>query len=210
MNQTAICNLALLRLGITQQIADITENTVNGRACRAVYDPSIRQLLQEHPWPFATRQVDLALVDIQIIADYYYSYRYPTDFLMINRVLPKETLDDSVPLVSFTPPSQAQIDTYPFMIGSDSSGRLIHTEIEDAVAIGTIFIDDTSMFDQLFIDALAWRMSTEMAMAVTRNKDYYSLSKSNYEDAVSRAFAMGLNEPKPRPPRDASMIEARN
>lgn len=210
MDQTAICNLALFRLGITQGIADISDNKTYGRACFAVYEQSVRAMLKERPWPFAVRQVDLALVGENLRADWFYTYRYPTDYLTVNRVVPVVTSSSGTPVIYQTSDRRLEPQTYPFAIGSDASGRLIHTDVDDALAIGTVYISDTSLYDAMFASALAWRMAKEMAIPLTKNPQMYANAVQMYDQEVSEAFATGMNEEKPREPRDADMIRARD
>jgi hypothetical protein len=209
MNQTAICNLALLRLGIAQSIADITESSTPARACNAVYTQCLESMLHERPWPFAVRQVDLALVGTQLIADWFYTYRYPSSYLNVHRVLPTIVTDDTQPSLYTTNPYPLDVDTYPFALGSDDDGRLIHTDMDDAIALGTVLVTDTSQYPPLFNSALAWYIAAEIAVSLTKDRNLYGNAYGQYEAEVSKAFAIAANEPKPRPARDADMIQAR-
>lgn len=210
MNQTAICNLALLRLGINQQIADITDASPQARACNAVYDQCLESMLHERPWPFAVRQVDLALVGEQLIADWFYTYRYPSTYLNVHKVLPALTADDTIPLVYTVTPYPSEYDTYPFAIGSDDDGRLIHTDVVDAMVLGSVLVTDTSQYSPLFCSALAWYIAAEIAVSLTKDRGLYSNAYSQYEMVASTAFAAAANEPKPRPDREANMTRARD
>lgn len=209
MNQTAICNLALLRLGINQQIADITDASPQARACNAVYDLCVESMLHERPWPFAVRQVDLALVGTQLIADWYYTYRYPSSYLNVHRVIPTLVADDTTPVIYTAPPMAVDLDTYPFASGSDDDGGLIHTDVDDAIALGTVKVADPSQYSPLFCSALAWYIAAEIAVSLTKDRGLYSNAYAQYEQKVSEAFSAAANEPKPRPDRDADMIRAR-
>ena len=102
MDQTEICNLALLRLGHTQRIADITENSTQARACSAVYEQCIRTMLRERPWPFAVREVDLAVVGTNQFSDWSYTYRYPSSFIHVHRVTPTLVSEDVTTVVYVT------------------------------------------------------------------------------------------------------------
>jgi hypothetical protein len=99
--------------------------------------------------------------------------------------------------------------SFPYVIGSDDSGRLIHTDVTDAVVIGTVFVEDVAQYDPMFSSALAWFIAAEMAVSVTKNRDLYTICYGQYQQAVSEAFATGLNEPKPRAAEDADMVKAR-
>jgi hypothetical protein len=209
VNQTAICNLALLRIGISQQIADITDNSTQARACNAVYENCVRTMLRERPWTFAVRQVSLSLVGENQIADWYYTYRYPTDYITVNRVLPA-TLTDSTDLsVYVTQDRELDPQTYPFKLGSDSGGRLIHTDVPDAIAEGTVYIADTTIFDPMFANALAWYIAAEIALSLTKNQNLYGNAFQQYQAMASEGFASGMNEQKPRESADADMVKAR-
>lgn len=210
MNQTAICNLALLRIGIATPIADITESSTAARALNAVWEQCVRTMLRERPWPFSVRQVDLALVGEQIFSDWLYTYRYPSDYINIHRI--------SAPLVAATAPAEVFSFTdrkplpqsWPYAIGSDASGKLIHTDITEAVVMGTVYITDVGVYDPLFTSALAWFLAAEISLSLTKNKDIYANAKGNYDMVSSEAAATGLNEPKPKDAADADMIEARS
>jgi hypothetical protein len=209
VNQTAICNLALLRIGISQPIADITENSVAARACNAVWEQCLLTMYRERPWPFAARQVGLALVGTQVFKDWYYTYRYPTGYVNIHSAMPPVVGVVSTTLVSVETDRVPYPQSYPYVIGSDSAGRLIHSDVVDAEAVGTVYISDTSQFDPLFTSALAWFIASEIALSLTKNKDLYGNCYSQYQMIVSDAAAAGQNEPKPRAGMDADMIEAR-
>ena len=208
MNQTAICNLALVRLGVSQPIADITENSTPARACNAVYEQCVRTMLRERPWQFASRQVALALVGENLMSDWLFTYRYPADYIATNRVFPY--LVPSAPVSIVHAVEHTYMPDYPFRIGSDAIGRLIHTDVDDAVVEGTVYIPDTSMYDPMFSSALAWFIAAEIAVSLTKNKDLYGNAFTQYQTIVSEAFATGMNEQKPRASAEANMIAARD
>jgi hypothetical protein len=209
VNQTAICNLALLRLGISQPIADITENSVAGRACNAVWEQCLTTMLRERPWPFAVRQVGLALVGEQLFQDWAFTYRYPTDFINIHRLFPPVTETASPVTVSVTSDRIPYPQTFPYSVGSDTSGRLIHCDVEDAIVTGTYLNEDTAQFDPLFTSALAWFIAAEIALSMTKNRELYGNALNEYMRISSEAAATSLNEVKPRESDEAMMIEAR-
>jgi hypothetical protein len=166
-------------------------------------------MLRDRPWSFATRQIDLALVGSQQIADWYYSYRYPSGYVSIHRVLPVQSVDSTTVLAYTETDRLPSPQTYPFKIGSDAGGRLIHTNVSNAVAIGNVMIDDTSLYDPQFSSALAWYVAAEIALSLTKSRDIYTTAYGMYEQKASEAFASSGNEREPEQ-KDAEMIEARN
>ena len=208
MNQTEICNLALQRVGILQPIASINEASNQARECKAAYTPSLQLMLRERNWPFAQRTVSLALVGENLHPEWFYTYRYPSNYVVIQKVLPAS--DDSGDTVNIlTADRPALPDTYPYMIGSDSSGRLIHTDIEDAIVVGAYLNTDTAHFDPMFANALAWRIAHEVSLPLAKSRDIRNDCLVQYMSAVSEAFATSLNEPEPRDRADATSITAR-
>jgi hypothetical protein len=207
MSQTSICNLALLRLGIAQPIADITDASVSARACRAVYDHCLATMLRERPWSFAIRQVELVVVAEQTLGDWLYSYRYPTDFINIHRLVPSgQTSVATTSIYATTPVYQK---SYAFAVGSDSQGRLLHSNLSPASAIGTVSITDVGLFDPMFSSALAWFIASEIALSLTKNYDIGRSAREEYERIVSDAMATAHNENKPDIDPDTDMIKAR-
>jgi len=209
MDQTGICNLALLRIGIVQAMTDVTtENSVTARACRTVYDICLSTMLRERPWPFAVRQVDLAQVSQQTRAEWFYDYRYPSGYLNVHRVIPTPVAATAPPVITAESVGLSP-QTYPFSVGSDASGKLISSNIGPATALGTVLVTETQHFDPQFTSALAWFIASEIAMSLSKNRDLALMAMAEYQRVVSEAFATGANEPKPEASRDADMIEAR-
>lgn len=209
MDQTAICNLALMRLGITQTIASIDDPNTTARSCKAVWEPCVTTMLRERPWPFAVRQVDLALVGQEIMAGWFYSYRYPSDFIVVNRVNPTMVTSGATSIY-VSSDRRHDPQTYPFQIGSDASGRLIHSDVDDAVCEGTVYISDTGLYDPMFSSALAWYVAAEISLGLTKNASLYANAFQRYQEVSSEAFATGMNEQKPRAAADADMVQARD
>lgn len=210
MNQTEICNLALTRLGEFQGIASIDDQTRNARACKSVYEQCVRTMLRERPWPFAVRQATLSLVGQNQFSDWLYTYRYPVEFINAHRVVPVLLTPTSSPASIYVESDRRPApQSYPFAIGSDDAGRLIHTNVEDAVALGTVYVDNEGLYDPLFASALAWFIAAELGMVITKNREIGSFAMGMYQTVVSEAFATGMNEPKPDMSREADMIEAR-
>jgi hypothetical protein len=73
-----ICNLALSHVGVSTEIANLdTERSKEAQACRRFYEPTREEVLRAFAWPFATRFVDLQLVEEEPNDEWAYSYRYP-------------------------------------------------------------------------------------------------------------------------------------
>lgn len=207
--QVGICNLALSRLGVQQDISNINDATSTARACKKVYDQCREHILRERPWPFAQRYVTLALVSEAPNIDWSFAYRYPANFLRVNRIMPTNT---TVALPSIYAdleyvPNYKQ--TVPWQEGSDTQGKLIYTDQELAQAVGTYDCDDESQYDPLFVDCLAYKLAYELAMSLTKDNGVRNDMLANYEVSVQRAMATALNEGFPKEPSESTFITAR-
>lgn len=210
LSKTAICNLALVRIGVQQPIASTDEQSAAADSCNAVYAHSIESVLRATPWPFSQRYETLGLVATNPNNDWGYSYRYPTSMLRIGRLtstVGASTVGSSGYI--YTTPTASQPDVA-FVIGSDVAGMLIYTNMSGAVALGTAYITNEALFDPLFVDALAWRIAAEVAMGLTKDSGIAAFARNKAESSASLGYATSRNESVPNPPRESSFVDARN
>jgi hypothetical protein len=196
---TEICNLALGHLGIGKEIATLEEKSDEAAACRRYYPLAVEAVLGDFAWPFATRFATLALVESDPTEEWAYSYRYPSDCLMVRRIL-SGTRQDSLG-------SREE-----YRIASDSQGMIILTDKEDATIEYTVELTDTAMFGADFIEALSFRIAMAIAPRVTGG-DPFGLGNraaKMYEAAIQGAKAGAANEEAPPPPLEAESIRARD
>ena len=180
--EASICNMALARIQVKQAIGSLTDETPVARLCTRFYEQTRQALLREFPWPFSEQYYTLALVETQPNARWGYSYRYPTGAVRINDVVSEQRIPDP---------------KIPFKIGSDSQGRLIYTDEEDAVIAANTDISDTAQMDPLFVDAFAWRMASELAAPLSESTEVTNYANVKYEQAIRRAMAVAMNEDSP-------------
>lgn len=182
--EASICNMALARIQIKQAIGSLNDDTPVARLCVRFYEQTRQALLREFPWPFCERYYTLALVSTDPNPRWGYAYRYPTDVVRINDVI--DPYGQRIP----SPRT-------PYKIGSDTQGRLIYTDQEDAVIAANTDISDTGQMDPLFIDAFTWRLAWELSAPLSNSADVVAMARNNYEIAVRRAMAASLNEDSP-------------
>lgn len=194
-----ICNLALSHLGIAKEIADLdTERSEEAAACRRFYEPTVRKILAGFPWPFATRFMDLALVEEDPTEEFSYSYRYPADCLKIRRIRSGARQDSLASRVTFR-------------IVGDDAGKLIYTDMEDATIEYTANPDDTSQFDDLFVDAVSYYLAFQMAPRLTAG-DPFKLGEQSarmFQVTMAEAKANVLQEKQDDFPLEAEAIRGR-
>lgn len=210
-SKTAICNLALARIGIQQQIASIDESSAYARACKLFYDQSREAILRNRPWPWALRYETLALVVEDPNPDWAYAYRYPDNYLKIYQLVQEGGTLTGIDIydnlnLGYTPNFSQAI---PWQMGSDTQGQLIYTDLASAISYGTYDVTDTAQFSSEFSDALSWRIAAEIAPGLTKDAGVADRAFQMSEMIASRSAASAYNESQPHAPRDSGFTEAR-
>ena len=82
-----IWNTALSHLGISKEVASVDESSAEAKACRRFYDTTIKAVLKDYSWPFASKIATLNLITANPNDEWAYSYRYPSDCLFFRRIL---------------------------------------------------------------------------------------------------------------------------
>lgn len=197
--ETEICNLALSHLGVGKEIANLeTENSAEASACRRFYQPTVERVLTDFPWPFATRFATLALVEEDPTEEWDFSYRYPADCLKLRRILSGSRQD-------------APNGRVAYRLGSDASGRLVYTDQDDATVEYTFNPTDTTLFDVMFVEALAYALAVNIAPRITAG-DPFKLGEraaALYQLSLAQAQASALREQQDDIPLEAESIRGR-
>ena len=178
MNKIEICNIALARIGVAP-IETMNEASEAARACNQYYDFVRRNVLRKYPWTFATRRVTLAQIDMQP-PDYKYAYRYPTDALALRKMYNKTYC--GLP------------EKNRYKIISDQGGRVIFTNVEAANIEYTADVQDVTLFDDEFIEALGWKLAAEIAFMLTGNMNIAQTCVQAYNAYFAEASADNAQE----------------
>ncbi len=106
-----IVNLALSHIGHTIFVDSLaTEQTSEAELANLLYEPTRDFVLEDFPWPEATKYITLGLVEEEPNDDWLFSYRYPSDCLFVRRVVTVLGRQDP------NPP--------PFLTGADETGQI--------------------------------------------------------------------------------------
>ncbi len=90
--KTAIANLSLLRVGVSQSLTDVdADGSRESLSILILWDNERRFVLRDFPWPFSRKYVTLTLVAGSVASpvnsDWVYSYRYPLDCVFARRLV---------------------------------------------------------------------------------------------------------------------------
>lgn len=195
-SKVQIANMALGRIGVSQRIANVdTEDSIEARQCRTFYDQDVEFVLRSFEWPFATGYRQLALVTEEPSDDWAYAYRVPVDSLKVRRIVTALGRDDP------NPP--------PFVLGQDSQGPLLYTSEEDPTIEYTVNITDPGRFDPIFVEALSWKLASDIAPALSRIKGAAEAAFKMFIGIVGLGEVVVANEQQKGVAPDSEFVRAR-
>lgn len=150
----ALGNMALANIG-QPSVQNFEQSNTASRALKLRYDEARREALSACLWNFASLWQAGVAVDIDPKPGWAYVYSYPTDALRVFEIQRLTVDDKDIPFEVTARPGGA--------------GKLIHTNMADAVFIYAGNVTDTTLFDSDFDTALSWLLSHKIAMAVTKS-----------------------------------------
>lgn len=146
-SETKISNRALQRLGTSDRILTLTEDTRNGRACNACYESLRDAELRKHYWNFA-KEDSGALAPLSAAPNdpnYLYQFLIPSDCLRIIKPV-DSSLDWQV------------------------RGRKLLTNMSNVLYLKYIKkVTDPNIFDAIFAEMLSMKMADAMCEELTQS-----------------------------------------
>ena len=181
-----ICNLALGRVRASK-ISDLTEGSPSSVECSALYDTTRDHLLTMYPWRFAKVTRALSLKS-ETPAEWLYMFDYPNNCLRLHYIIPPESGKNIVTGTGIATP-RIDYEPIPFEVamGDDGSRRIL-TDYEDAYISYTASVTEVSLFDPIFIQALAWLLAIDLSIVLGGD------SGSKYRDQAQAAFNRVMQE----------------
>lgn len=151
-----ICNLALSYLGDSATVTSINppEGSAQAEHCARYWPLALQEVLEAHPWCFATKRIKPALLADKDPA-WAYHYALPHDALAVVAVLPPEAIDDY----------EAGGHAVPVPYQIEREGGQIHilTDQREAVVRYLATADDPALYPATFTEALAWKLAGMLA-----------------------------------------------
>jgi len=156
MTEVEICNQALDKIGEEPIVSLTTPRTKREKVCARHYSVLRDAVLREHEWGFASRTVTLSpLAGVEPVG-WDLAYVYPPDCLEVRRMY-QESFDAENPVK--------------YKIGANIalSSREIWTDEPDAILEYTARIVAPNMFDASFVEMLACKLASVIAIPLTQN-----------------------------------------
>jgi hypothetical protein len=206
-SKVEISNMALGRIGVTSQIANIdTEKSNEAKACRTFFDAAAAFVLRDFDWNFARRYAPLALIagDLPVHMQSVWTYRYalPADCLAVRKLVVPTT---RLPRKSERIPYEIMND---YINGNDQ--LVLYTDQIGAVARYTKSISNPALFDPMFVSGLSWYLGSEIAPPLSVKEDIAKAAREGYMAVISRAWSVQLNEEEEGDEPESDTITYRN
>jgi hypothetical protein len=185
--KTAIANLALSRLG-EPAIMDMTdENSEVARLITVVYEPTVREIARDHEWNCLRKRANIPQLATAPEFGYDHAYQLPPDFIRLLRLNGRDV--------------QERTALY------DIEGRHLLTDADAAKIQYIGYVEDTTIYDDLFIECLAVRLASKLATIIRDDEAKgQQLSQEYLQVALPRARKVDGNERNKAPydPREQS------
>lgn len=182
--KTEICNMTISHLGIGKEISNVdSEKSQEASACRRFFDTARDATLRDHQWSFAKKYLALGKVEDTPNTEYLFSYRYPSDCVKALKILSGIRQDTR----------QSRVH---YIIASDSQGKLIFTDAQDAVLKYTFRNEAIDQWPEDYNVAFSFRLAAYTAPRLTAG-DPFKLKRemlAQYRLELSIAMSSDLNE----------------
>lgn len=227
MSANDVINRALDEIVARAEVTDyLTDQTQAGRVARRWYAVTRKRLLRAAPWGFARKTLLLTeLANAQDDPDevpypWQVKYTYPADCVKMRYLLPPPfpvNEGDPPPDVSSGPliPWGGPSRQWRFLPGftpeddPDPAVKFLIANLPDAYGVYTADVEDDTLWDDLFMDAmeavLAYRFVAPLTGNVGMKAGYATLAK----EAVTQARAVDGNEAIPSADHVVDWMEAR-
>lgn len=191
-----ICNIALLRIGQRQALTALTDASVAGQACNALFNDARDAVLAELWWGFATKRAALALVANAVRSGWGNVYAAPSDIL-VARYIYSGQRNPQKPI--------------PFELeeGETPGSLVVLTDQATAELIYTYRHVTFLQWPPLFVDALAWKLAADLALAMAVKPQVGLQMQKGYAVALAKAGGVDANQARRDARPDSELITGR-
>lgn len=157
-----ISNSALLKVGASR-INSFDDNRTEAVVVTEFYERSVKWLLAQYYWGFASRSVDLAQMPHKPQHEYEYAFALPSDFIRIQRTFPNSN--------------------YKIV------GKELHTN-QPTIAVKHTFRAKEEDFPIHFEETFMYYLASQIAIPLTENVNKSDLNYNHYLDHLKRAKSL--------------------
>lgn len=195
-----ICNLALSKIGVLDDIAaiDPPEQSQSALACARFYNTALKVVTEARPWKFTMRRAEGVLLAGWTFKQWQYAYALPSGAIEIIAVIPKEAANDYSNLIivessSGESRSAGQGVTIPVAFVKETlpdGTEAILTNLEDAVIRYRVYVDDPAKYSGSFVDALSSKLATYICGPIIKGSEGIKTAQAMegaYQNALMNA-----------------------
>jgi hypothetical protein len=196
-SEAEVCNLALLLVGQTQFIDDLSDPTPEGEACDQVWERCRDAALEAYAWKFAKRRVTLNAITDGERGVWAYAYPVPTDCLKVLWIWDGTE-------------NPSEEEKIPFDLEDDATnGRVLLTNQPDAELIYIRKVTETGKFSPLFVEALAAKIAVYLAAGLVKKPALALQMERLFMSKIATAAASQFNQSQKDDAPDPSFVTER-
>lgn len=192
--------MALGHLGSAATISSATEKSAEANACNTFFDAAFEACLRDFKPSELKNFKTLALIEENPVDEWGFSYDYPNDVAIINRILSGQRND-----------SRDSRIAYEVMINS-AGRKLIYTDVEDAQIECILKPKDVGSLPADFVLGLSFRLAAYIAPAVTKG-DPFKLgprAMQMYSIEIKNAAVNSRNQNQPDQEPQSDHVRSRS
>lgn len=192
-----VANRALTKLG-DKRIVSFSDNVKSARSLDSCFYDILYAELRKNRWSFAMARTTLPALSDAPAFGFTYQYQLPVDFIRLDMI------DDRYPDVVMD--NYINYETAEYQI---ESGKIL-TDIIAPLKIRYIYkCEDPSLWDPLFVEALACKIAMELAEDLTQSNEKRQLATTEYKLAIAEARRANAIERPPQAIPDDQFIISR-
>ncbi len=185
--ELSIINQALLMLQVSPALS-LGDDSPQAQAAVSLYAGCRDEVLRSHPWNFALTRSNLTRLSTTSVYGLSYSYQLPTDCLKIDEVS-SPRLEN---LRLYAPDCNAEELTPPLRYYVESN-RIVSNE--DIIYLRYVArITEVSLYDSLFVSALAANLAMKLAYALAGTSSQQELMTRTYGEYLRQARSVDGSE----------------
>lgn len=174
-----IINNALNYLG-QQSIQSVDEQNDRARKCKQFYDVARLELLRKQDWGFAQEEVILNKLPKENYLERKFVYAYPTNALFIKKIYSKESI--------------RLRRNFEYRVATLDGQKVICSNEREPRAIITKDVQDTTLFDATFKEALSYLLASKVAMALTGDAEIQRMAFQQFQISINDATLVNKQE----------------
>lgn len=179
-----ICNIALARVGERQLLDDLGENSTAAELASAHYESARDDVLEAFDWRFARKRAALAeLAGQNERPGWEYVFSLPTDCIA------PRYIDLGV-----NEPAPDEQTAFDLELNDAGDRRVLVTNLDEVELVYTARVTAVGLFSPAFVNALAWRLAMEFALALPVKPQVGLAMERGYQMALATAAARQFNQ----------------